>query len=312
MFNNPLSLVSSETWMVFKWFIFSAWFKYAAAMIEAFFLTAKGRFSWKECAVSVVDSALRKVKWIGMIAPAAFFIDWSIQHQITTVQMNGILPWVSLFLVYEFCYYWMHRIGHDIRWFWTCHEVHHSTNKFNLSADLRIGLGKITGVGIPFVLVHLSGFPLYAVAMMAAATNLLQFVIHVEWVPKLGFLEGTINTPSAHRVHHASNLEYLDKNHGGMTMIWDHFFGTYMAERDDVPCVYGLVKPVTHHNPIMIHLNPWISLAKDLKSSKSFSDVFGYLFKPPGWSPTGDHQTSKALRQKAGLEPAASSPAPSP
>jgi len=135
--------------------------------------------------------------------------------------------------------------------------------------------------------------------LIAFAVNLLyQFWIHAEWIPPLGFLEGIINTPSAHRVHHASNVEYLDANYGGVLLIFDRMFGTYIPEKRDLPIRYGWVQPITSNNPLRIAFQQWINVWVDLRQAKSAREIAGYLFGPPGWQPDGKGQTTENLRAK--------------
>src|SRR5262249_14909166 len=137
------------------------------------------------------------------------------------------------------------------------------------------------------------------VFQMLQLNLLYQFWIHATWIPKLGWLELVLNTPSAHRVHHAANLEYLDANYGGVLIVFDRLFGTYRAERDDVPCRYCLVTPITGYNVLHIELHQWARLLADLKGARSVRDVLGYLFGPPGWAPDGEGDTTEALRRRA-------------
>jgi hypothetical protein len=130
--------------------------------------------------------------------------------------------------------------------------------------------------------------------LIANTLNLLyQFWLHTEWVPKLGWLEYVLNTPSHHRVHHAANPEYLDRNYGGVFIIFDRIFGTFVAERDDLPCRYGLVKPLRSNNPVVIGFHEWIALASDLRRARSWRDRWSHLFGPPGWRP-GDERSPPA------------------
>jgi hypothetical protein len=138
--------------------------------------------------------------------------------------------------------------------------------------------------------------------LIALQLNLIyQFWIHAEWIPKLGWLEYVLNTPSAHRVHHSRNPEYLDANYGGVLIVFDRLFGSYIEERADVPCQYGLVTPVTTYNPIRINFDPWIGLAKDLASARSLRDAWTFVFGPPGWRPDGKGLTTRELRASVGV-----------
>jgi sterol desaturase/sphingolipid hydroxylase (fatty acid hydroxylase superfamily) len=134
--------------------------------------------------------------------------------------------------------------------------------------------------------------------------NLLyQFWLHATWIPKLGVLEGIFNTPSAHRVHHATNLDYLDANYGGVLVIFDRLFGTYVAERRELPCVYGLVEPETSYNPLKVEFRAWVALLKDLKAAPSLRAAVGALFMPPGWQPDRPGQTTEELRARQQTSP---------
>ena len=134
---------------------------------------------------------------------------------------------------------------------------------------------------------------------MLSLNLLYQFWIHATWIPKLGWLEYVLNTPSAHRVHHAANLEYLDANYGGVLIVFDRLFGTYRAERDDVPCRYGLVVPMVGYNPLRIELPQWQRLGRDLLAARSLRAVLGHLMMPPGWAPDGKGATTEDLRAQA-------------
>ena len=135
--------------------------------------------------------------------------------------------------------------------------------------------------------------------LTALFLNLLyQFWIHADWIPRLGWLEYVLNTPSAHRVHHARNPEYLDANFGGVLIVFDRLFGTYVAEREAVKCDFGLVSPVvSSHNPLVLNFGPWIGLAKDLASAKSMREAWMYLFGPPGWRADGAGLTTTEIRR---------------
>jgi sterol desaturase/sphingolipid hydroxylase (fatty acid hydroxylase superfamily) len=191
-------------------------------------------------------------------------------------------------------------------WFWANHSVHHSANELNLSAAYRIGvLGRLSGTAFFFVPLVWLGFPPKIVFQLLSINLLYQFWIHATWIPKLGWLEYVFNTPSAHRVHHAANLHYLDANYGGVLIVFDRLFGTYTAERDDLPCRYGLVKPMTSYNPLRIEFTQWALLIRDVVTAKSVRAALGYLVMPPGWQPGGQGETTADLRRSARANTAA-------
>jgi sterol desaturase/sphingolipid hydroxylase (fatty acid hydroxylase superfamily) len=199
---------------------------------------------------------------------------------------------VALLIGQDFCYYWFHRASHRIRWFWATHAVHHSSNDLNFAAAYRFGwTGRLTGATIFYVPLVWLGFEARPVLIANALNLLYQFWLHTEWIPKLGWLEYVLNTPSHHRVHHAANPEYLDRNYGGVFIIFDRIFGTFVAERDDLPCRYGLVTPLRSNNPIVIAFHEWKALARDLWQARSWRDRWSYLFGPPGWQPDRERST---------------------
>jgi sterol desaturase/sphingolipid hydroxylase (fatty acid hydroxylase superfamily) len=277
------------------------------SLLEALVLQwRRGRYDWRGMGVSYFDFALRIV--ITRFVPltiAAPLVGWVHRHRVGEIALGDWGAMLLLFVGLEFCYYWLHRAGHQVRWFWANHAVHHSSNELNLAASLRIGaFGRLSGnVAFLLPLVWL-GFDLRVVYTALTLNLLYQFWIHATWIPKLGWLEYVLNTPSAHRVHHASNLEYLDGNYGGVLIVFDRLFGTYIEERSDVPCRYGWVHPITSHNPLKVEFAQWGLLARDLgRALRSGSPraVLGTLFMSPGWVPNGESETTAHLRQRAGL-----------
>jgi sterol desaturase/sphingolipid hydroxylase (fatty acid hydroxylase superfamily) len=169
-----------------------------------------------------------------------------------------------------------------VRWFWATHAVHHSPNELTLAAALRLGwTGKLTGSALFFAPLVWLGFPPAAVLATLAANLLYQFWLHAPWMPRLGPLEWVLNTPTHHKVHHASNPEYLDCNYGGVLIVFDRLFGTFVDLRDDVPPRYGLTTPLVTHNPIRIALHGWLALAQDLRAARGVRAGLRILFGPP-------------------------------
>ncbi|HZT55693.1 MAG TPA: sterol desaturase family protein, partial [Burkholderiaceae bacterium] len=250
------------------------------ALIEAVVLARRGRYDWRAFGVSAFDLVARIA--VGIVLPlsiAAPLVEWAVRHRLTTIPLDDWSAIVLLFVGQEFCYYWYHRAAHRVRWFWGNHAVHHSPNELNLSAAFRIGaFGRLSGTTLFFVPLVWLGFDVRTVFAVLTLNLLYQFWIHATWIPKLGWLEYVLNTPSAHRVHHASNLEYLDANYGGVLIVFDRLFGTYVAERDDLPCRYGLVHPLTTYNPLKVEFAEWIGLARDLAKARSLHAVLGHLF----------------------------------
>lgn len=181
----------------------------------------------------------------------------------------------------------MHRADHRVRWFWLNHSVHHSATQYNLSTAYRLGwTGKLTGAAVFFGPLVWLGFPVPYVVGALALNLLYQYWLHTELVPRLPRpVEFVFNTPSHHRVHHASNPEYLDCNYGGVLIVFDRLFGTCRDERPDVPIRYGLVDPVDSYNPVTIAFHAWVKLARDLRRARGVRQVAMTLFGPPGYIP---------------------------
>jgi sterol desaturase/sphingolipid hydroxylase (fatty acid hydroxylase superfamily) len=263
---------------------------FALSLIEALVLTRRQRYDWRAFGASVFNLVGRIAVNIALpLSIAAPAIAWAVTHRVTTLTLSGPLALAGLFIGQEFCYYWYHRAAHRVRWFWCNHSVHHSPNELNLSAAYRIGMfGRLSGTALFFVPMMWIGFHPKLVLQTLTFNLLYQFWLHTTWVPKLGWLEGIVNTPSAHRVHHASNPEYIDANYGGVLMVFDRLFGTYRAERDDLPVRYGLVHPITSSNPVKIEFREWGALARDLLRARSLRAGLGAVFMPPGWRPDAE------------------------
>ena len=280
----------------------------ALSLVEAVVLSRRERYDWRALGVSVFDLVARIAVTILLpLSIAAPVVGWASEHRLTTITFDAWYAVPLLFIGQEFCYYWYHRAAHRVRWFWGNHSVHHTPNELNLSAAYRIGpFGRLTGTGLFFVPMVLIGFSMRDVMATLTLNLLYQFWLHATWIPKLGWLEYVFNTPSAHRVHHAANPEYLDANFGGVLIVFDRLFGTYVEERDDLPCRYGLVQPMTSYNPLRVEFGQWASLARDLAGARSLRAFFGYLLMPPGWSPHGAGSTTAELRARtpaSGLTP---------
>ena len=215
--------------------------------------------------------------------------------------LRGVTAFLLLFIGQEFCYYWYHRAAHRVRWFRATHAVHHSSNQLNLSAAYRLGwTGKLTGTALFFVPLLFIGFPPGIVLATFSLNLFYQFWIHATWIPRLGWFEYVINAPSAHRVHHASNLDYLDANYGGVLIVFDHLFGTYVAERDEERCRYGLVKPINSYNILQIELQVWIAMARDVMGARGIGEALGFVLRARGWRPDGAGETTEDLRRRSG------------
>jgi sterol desaturase/sphingolipid hydroxylase (fatty acid hydroxylase superfamily) len=253
--------------------------------IEALLIVGwkKQKYPWKESFISFLIAIGHR---ISQIIPTAGFLIFAWNHRIFTISLNSWWNVLLLFISLEFTYYWFHRASHRIRWFWASHLVHHSPEHFNFSAAYRLGwTGGISGSSIFFMPLAWLGFDPFAIAIALSLNLLYQFWIHTELIPKLGFLEWVLNTPSHHRVHHASNSEYIDRNYGGVLIIFDRLFGTFTSENTLNPPIYGLTHPIKSNNPLKIALHEWIHIFKDIISTNSWKKRFCYAFAPPDWKP---------------------------
>ena len=271
------------------------------ATVEALLLTflARRPYNWRSYAASVTDALVREYLVYAFLSVSLVgpLIGLAWQHRLATVPLGGIASFTVLFIGQEFCYYWYHRAAHRVRWFWASHAVHHSPNEFNLGVAYRFGwTGKLAGNSLFFVPMIWLGFMPEAVFATLSLNLLYQFWLHTEWVPKLGWLEFVLNTPSHHRVHHASNAEYIDANYGGVLIVFDRLFGTFIAERDDLPCRYGLTTPLVTNNPIRIAFHEWLKLASDVRKARSWRAAIGTLGGPPGWRPERNAAETKMVR----------------
>jgi sterol desaturase/sphingolipid hydroxylase (fatty acid hydroxylase superfamily) len=259
----------------------------AIATLEGLVLALVMRrdYNWRAYGASLADALGRQylVYTLLPLSIAQPLVDLAWKHRLFTIPLNNTLAVVVLVIAQDFSYYWFHRASHRVRWFWATHAIHHSSNEFNLAASYRFGwTGRLTGAAVFYVPMIWLGFAPGPVFIAAGINLLYQFWLHAEWIPKLGWLEYVLNTPSHHRVHHACNAEYLDRNYGGIFIVFDRMFGTFVAERDDLPCHYGLVKPLRSNNPVFIAFHEWAALGRDLWRSPTWRDRLACLIGPPG------------------------------
>ena len=190
--------------------------------------------------------------------------------------------WLVGFVAVEFLYYWFHRASHQIRWLWASHAVHHSAEQMTLLASLRLGWTNLFSAGWIFYLpLILLGFPPVMIVALLTIDLRYQFFLHTEAVGSLGPLEWVLNTPSHHRVHHASNDAYIDRNFGGMVIVFDRLFGTFVPERAGEPLRYGLAHRTPTRNPITLALREWGLMLRDASRARSLSCLRRVLFGRP-------------------------------
>jgi sterol desaturase/sphingolipid hydroxylase (fatty acid hydroxylase superfamily) len=212
--------------------------------------------------------------------------NWLVGKVALTEIKAGWATYLVAFIALDFAGYWVHRLSHEINFFWNKHLIHHSSEEFNLACALRQSISSFFNIWTVFLLpAALLGVPSKVIAILAPLHLFAQFWYHTRHIGKMGFLEYILVTPSHHRVHHAINPEYLDKNHSQIFIIWDKLFGTFQQELPDVPPVYGITRPVTTWNPIKINFQHIWLLIKDAWRTNNLKDKFTIWFKPTGWRP---------------------------
>lgn len=210
------------------------------------------------------------------------------------VDEHPVLYWSVLLVAQDFMFYWLHRVDHYCRLFWAVHVTHHSSEEFNLTVGFRSSVFQPLYRFVYFIPLSLIGFNPLDTMFMYAATQIYGILIHTKTVGKLGFLEWFLSTPSHHRVHHGSNIKYLDKNMGMVFIIWDKLFGTFAEEKEVV--VYGLTTNINTYHPIKMVFHEWKNIFNDLKKKVSLKNKLMYVLGPPGWSHDGSTKTSSQLR----------------
>lgn len=211
---------------------------------------------------------------------------WLVNHLAIVHVQNSILTYIIAFIALDFAGYWVHRIDHEYNFFWNAHIIHHSSEDYNLACALRQSISTVFRIFAIFLLpAAIFGVPAIVIAVVAPLHLFAQFWYHTQHIKKMGFLEKIIVTPSHHRVHHAINPEYLDKNYSQIFIIWDKLFGTFQEELKDKPAVYGITRPVQTWNPIKINfIHLWL-LIKDAWHTKNWNDKFKIWVMPTGWRP---------------------------
>ncbi len=201
--------------------------------------------------------------------------------------------WIFCLLLDDFIYYWFHRFNHTVRILWAAHIVHHSSKYFNYGTGIRNGWFTLFYKPLFYMWITALGFRPEMVIICMGIESLWQFQLHNKFIPKLGFLDMFINSHTMHQVHHAKNIEYLDKNHGGFLNIFDRLFGTYKDLDENIDIKFGVIHDPNSYNPWVILTHEYKSMIADVKSSKNLFEGFMYIFGEPGWSPDKSTLTVK-------------------
>jgi len=281
-----------------------------AMLVEMFAIRAgaRGDYDWRDTSTSLLMGFGNTFAAVIFGATVVGIGAWLAQFRLLDIPVTW---WaLALCLVAEdFTYYWFHRSAHRVRWFWASHVIHHSSQHYNLSTALRQTWTGFFALSFIFRLpLFVIGFPPEMILFCGGVNLVYQFFIHTEAVRKLPFgLENILNSPSHHRVHHGTNPRYLDRNYGGMLIVWDRMFGTFEAERDEEPVRYGIVRNLATFNPIWVAVHEWVGIARDVAAARSWRARWMAVAGPPGWH---SGTTADAIRARWQDEtPTASTPA---
>ena len=225
---------------------------------------------------------------VGLLTKAVGLLTYTLAwQQLALVELSAGSLWVWLlaFVLYDFCYYWNHRLGHERNVLWAAHSVHHQSEDYNLSTALRqTSTGFIFG-WIFYLPMAVLGVPPVVFLTVAALNLLYQFWVHTRHIPKLGWFEWLFITPSNHRVHHAQNAVYMDRNYGGVFIVWDRLFGTFQEELDAEPVIFGVTTPLASWNPLWANAQFYVALWRDALRAESWWDKLRIWFMRTGWRP---------------------------
>ncbi len=258
----------------------------------------KGLYTTKGLLANTYLTALNMGLDILVRGLCLFVLDYFYKHRVSDWEGGTFMYWAFLVITEDFMYYWLHRIDHYCRFFWAVHVTHHSSEEFNFTVGFRSSVFQPLYRFLYFIPLALFGFKGIDIMFVYSATQIFGILAHTQTVGKLGFLEYIFVTPSHHRVHHGSNVRYLDKNMGMLFIFWDKLFGTFQPEVESDPVKYGLTENIRTYHPITMVFHEWKNIVVDLRKSSSIKDKWKYVFGPPGWSHDGSKKTSSQLRSE--------------
>ncbi|MDC3078513.1 MAG: sterol desaturase family protein [Gammaproteobacteria bacterium] len=227
----------------------------------------------------------RYIPLLGLGIQGAAFAYVAQYYNLKLFSPSSLWVWIFAFFLYDFCYYWMHRLHHEVKVLWATHVVHHHGEEFNLSTALRQTSTGFLWKWIFYLPIFIVGIPPEVFVTVAGVNLVYQFWVHTEHIPKLGWYEYVFVSPSNHRIHHAQNKHYVDANYGGVFILWDRIFGTYKEEMEELKPIYGTAKPLRSWNPFKANLDIFREMLLDSSRTKSFKDKIGVWFSRPNWRP---------------------------
>ncbi len=270
-------------------------------LIEMLYSAAHQRklYGGRDTAVSLLCTSLNFLNDLVFRLATLGILTWFFGMGLNMLPERNAAYWILLFFAQDFAYYILHCADHYCRFFWAMHVTHHSSEKFNLAVAIRSSVFQPYYRVLFFIPLALIGFRALDIVFMYAATQVYGFWVHTETIGKLPkWFEFIFVTPSHHRVHHASNVEYLDSNMGMVLIIWDRIFGTFKEEESEIKPRFGLTKNIDSYHPVKVIFHEWLGIIQDLKRSPDWKTSLNYLIKPPGWSHDGRSLTAKQMREK--------------
>lgn len=266
----------------------------------------KKLYSWKDTSRNLFLMLLNSSIDLMFRGVYIMILGYFYKHQLLSIS-NVVVYWLLLLLLEDFLYYWLHRFDHEIRLFWAVHVTHHSSEHMNFTVGFRSSVFQPLYRFVYFIPLALLGFKPLDIVFIYSATQIWGIFVHTELIRKMGWLEHILVTPSHHRVHHASNPKYLDKNMGMFLIVWDKMFGTFQPELPAAlyePIKYGLTKPLEKNTPANLVFHEWNAIVDDIaRKDIGWKEKINYVFGPPGWSHDGSRLTSEEMRtEEAGKE----------
>jgi len=267
-------------------------------MVEWLYGLARGRNTYRvaDTIASISLGSISRLRGLFFLGFGSwFYIRASGGFHFLDLPESGIGVWIFALLAYDFSYYWFHRFSHEVNLFWASHVVHHQSEDYNLGTALRQSGSGLFGFifYLPWLVV---GIPPEIFFASGAINLIYQFWVHTQHVNRIGPLEYVLVTPSNHRVHHAQNNIYIDRNYGGILCIWDRMFGSFQDELSNEPCIYGIRKPLKNYNPFWANIHVYWSTMQDSWHAGRWQDKIKVWFKGPGWRPPGLDDTHPVER----------------
>jgi len=261
----------------------------------------RGHFGWRDTLASVAMRAGNYASNLPLAGAVVAVFAFLHEYRLFDISPASPWAWVALVVLDDLACYVFHRASHERRFWWAAHVNHHSSQEYNLSTAVRqTWTGVLVGTWAPWFPLALLGFPPWMILVQSGISLLYQYWIHTEAIRRMpAWFEYLFNTPSNHRVHHAVNPRYLDRNYAGTFMVWDRLFGTFVAERDDDAPRYGLVDNIGTFNPVRIAFHEWAAIARDVGRARSLREALAYVLGPPGWRPDGKGWTARNIRRLA-------------